>query len=395
MDAPPPLPGEGSGHGRHPEQPERQSYYEQQSVDTRPCPSCGGQFVFNIEAQRLVCPHCGTSEDIVHGAEAAVVEQQFRPDVQGLAGAMSPRMQSAMEGEKEVVCQNCGGHTTFTGTLTATRCPYCATPIQRTDVHDAPERIAVDGVLPFAVSQDHGSDIVKAWIAKRWFAPNEFKKYSRAGSFQSVYAAYFTFDADATTDYRGQRGDNYTRTVRDGDKTRTVTEIRWRSASGRVFDSFDDLTVLANTGFEDRLVKRLEPWPTTNQLQPFHRDYLAGHLARTYDRGIDHCFADARHEMDDTIDHTIRRDIGGDHQRIHHKRTHLANVTYKHVLLPIWLLTVIYADKPLQVFINGATGEVHGERPWSIPKIIAAVVAALIVLALAIYLYSVFGGGSE
>jgi hypothetical protein len=98
--------------------------------------------------------------------------------------------------------------------------------------------------------------------------------------------------------------------------------------------------------------------------------------------------------MDQTIDGTVRRDIGGDHQRIDQKQTHLASVSYKHVLLPIWLLTVIYANKPLQVFINGVTGEVHGERPWSIPKIIAAVVAALLVIALVVFLYSTFGSDS-
>ena len=48
-------------------------------------------------------------------------------------------------------------------------------------------------------------------------------------------------------------------------------------------------------------------------------------------------------------------------------------MTYKHLLLPIWLLTVIYEQKPFQVYINGVTGEVHGARPYSKVKILAAV----------------------
>ena len=58
------------------------------------------------------------------------------------------------------------------------------------------------------------------------------------------------------------------------------------------------------------------------------------------------------------------------------------------LLLPIWLLTVIYEGKPFQVFINGVTGEVQGQRPWSKVKIAAAVVAGLVVAMIALYLYS-------
>ncbi len=319
-------------------------------------------------------------------ADGAAVEENSWQSLQ--MNMMSGRAMSHAEGEKEVICQNCGGHTTFVGTMTATRCPYCATPIQRTDIHEAPDRLNVDGVLPFAVTDDSAEDIVKRWINKRWFAPTEFKKYSTAGSFESVYAAYFTYDAQATTDYRGQRGTRHTRTVGHGDNKRTETYTTWRGVSGRVFDSFDDITILANTGFTTKYVDKLDPWPT-QQLQPYNPDFIAGHLCRTYDREVQTCFQDARQIMDYQIDSTIRRDIGGDEQRIDQKQTHLANVTYKHVLLPIWLLTVIYAGQPWQVFINGATGEIHGERPWSKVKIISAIVAVILVIVLLVVLRNV------
>ncbi|MGH1505451.1 MAG: hypothetical protein ACRBI6_18005 [Acidimicrobiales bacterium] len=357
-----------------------ESYYEQEDVGDRPCSACGGTLVFDIPTQGLKCTHCGNAEEIVHAAGAAVEEQAIKRAMAAAHG-MGDRL-AHYEGEKEIICQNCGGHTTFTGTFTSTRCPYCATPLQRTDVHEAPDRLAVDGVLPFQVSDDQAKEILEKWINGRWFAPNEFKKYSSHGSFSSVYAAYFTFDAEATTDYKGQRGTNHTRTVGHGDNKRTVTEIRWRPASGRVFNAFDDITVQGNTGLEKRFIEKLEPWPTTNALQPFSLDYLAGHVSRTYDRNIEECFVEAQDKMQPQIDSSIRRDIGGDHQRINSKKTYLASVTYKHVLLPVWLLTVIYDNQPWQVFINGATGEIHGERPWSKVKIIATVIAVLIVIGI-------------
>ena len=115
---------------------------------------------------------------------------------------------------------------------------------------------------------------------------------------------------------------------------------------------------------------------------------MAGHLCRTYDHDADGCFPEAKAEMDAAIENTIRADIGGDHQRISRAATRHDTLTFKHLLLPIWLLTVIYEGKPFQVFINGVTGEVQGQRPWSKVKIAAAVVAGVIVALIVLYLYS-------
>src|SRR5690606_12473938 len=176
-------------------------------------------------------------------------------------GALA-RIDQMLAGEEEVVCQNCGGPTTFTGSLTPNHCPYCLTPIQRDDVHEPPNRLPVDGVIPFAVDQKQAQDLINHWIKKRWFAPNEFKSYGRTGSFQSVYGAYFTYDAETLTHYRGERGDDYQVTVGDGDNKRTETRTRWYRVTGQVHNSFDDITVFANTGMDAKRVAKLEPWPT-------------------------------------------------------------------------------------------------------------------------------------
>ena len=293
--------------------------------------------------------------------------------------------------EKEIVCQSCGGHTTFVGTMTSTRCPYCATPIQRTDIHEAPDRLAVDGVLPFAVTDAAATDGLKSWIDKRWFAPSEFKQYSTTGSFESVYTAYFTYDAHATTQYEGERGVHRTETEGHGEDERTVTVTDWYRASGVVQNAFDDIVIAANTGFDSRRIAALEPWPTQN-VQPFSADYLAGHLCRTYDRNVEDCYGEAQQMMEAEIDRTVRQDIGGSEQRVHRKQTTMRNLTYKHVLLPVWLLTVIYDGKPLQVYMNGVTGEIHGERPWSKVKIIATIVAVIILIIAAVVAYNVLKG---
>ena len=90
---------------------------------------------------------------------------------------------------------------------------------------------------------------------------------------------------------------------------------------------------------------------------------------------------------------TVRRDIGGDQQRVHGKNTTWYDMTFKHVLLPIWLLAVIYGGKPFQVCINGFTGEVQGRRPYSTVKIALTITLVVVVLLLGLMAFLALKGG--
>ena len=368
-------------------EPERAAFQVTERTRTYPCRQCGDSLVFDIGLQKLACPSCGFSTDIDLGGLAAPEEHDLSETMSRLRALLASSQAPQATGEKEIVCQSCGGHTTFSGTLTAIRCPYCATPIQRDDIHDAPARLAVDGVIPFQVEKERARAQLEGWINGRWFAPTEFKKYNETGAFSSVYAAYFTYDAQTSTRYHGQRGDHYTVTVGSGENQRTETRTSWSNVSGTVADVFDDLTVLANDGFDHDRVKELEPWPTQSA-SPFSPQFVAGHFCRTYDHDAEASFGEAQQEIEAGIEDTIRGDIGGDEQRIDRQEVAWNRLTFKHILLPIWLLTVIYEQKPFQVFINGVTGEVQGQRPWSKVKIAAAIVAAIIVLIIVLVLYN-------
>ena len=362
---------------------------------TYPCDACGGELHFDIATQMLKCAHCGNTHALVENvgevvendlrATLRLVHEHKRTETSGAAQLLSEK--------KEIVCQNCGGHTTFSGSLTANMCPYCATPIQRDDIQTAPERLPIDAVLPFSVNEKQATSLIDEWINGRWFAPNEFKTYNRTGSFQSVYMAYFTYDADTITTYDGQKGVTRTRTVGSGDNQRTETYTQWYHVNGTVSNSFDDVPVLANTGFEKSRIDKLEPWPTADA-KPYSPEYVAGHLARTYDDDVEVCLAEATSTMEDGIRTTIKRDIGGNQQRIDRMDIGWRRMTYKHLLLPLWLLTVIYDQQPFQVYINGVTGEVHGARPYSKVKIAAAAIAATVLVIAIVVAIMVSRGGS-
>ena len=60
--------------------------------------------------------------------------------------------------------------------------------------------------------------------------------------------------------------------------------------------------------------------------------------------------------------------------------------TFKHVLVPIWLLSYNYGAKAYQVIVNGYTGQIAGNRPYSAWKIFFAVVAAIIAGLIVLFL---------
>lgn len=347
------------------------------------CPSCGGGFVFSGTAHALVCPNCGRQEP--------VAPNESKPEERDLEAALAdPDALIAAAGEagpeQELKCPNCAGLIGFTGTLTATRCPFCASPVQRSDVHAAPKRLPVDGVVPFGLDQPSAKGLVDTWIESRWFAPNAFKKYSSTGSFSAVYLPFFTFDAYTSTEYTGQRGDTRTRTVGSGENRRTETYTDWSYASGTVEAGFNDVAVGADGSLDSDRLRDLEPWPT-EQAFGFKPEYLAGAVSRTYDRTLPQCHGSAQGRMTEDIADAVKNDIGGDQQRIGSMDTTWSAQTYRHLLLPLFLLVVTFRQAPFQVFVNGVTGEVHGQRPYSWVKIAFASLLAAILVGLGVWLY--------
>jgi len=136
--------------------------------------------------------------------------------------------------------------------------------------------------------------------------------------------------------------------------------------------------VLASRSLPKRFTDGLEPWDLS-ALEPYAPQYLAGFRAEGYAVELDEGFTEAREIMDRAIARDVRFDIGGDRQRIHDIQTQISDVTFKHVLLPVWLAAYKYRGETYRFVVNGRTGRVQGERPWSAWKIALAVIAGLLV----------------
>jgi len=146
---------------------------------------------------------------------------------------------------------------------------------------------------------------------------------------------------------------------------------------------FDDIPVIASRSLPENYTQKLEPW-NLKDLVPYNDKYLSGFRSESYQVSIVEGLGIAKERMIPEIRSTVYKDIGGDEQRIYTMNTSYNNVTFKHILLPIWISTYRYKDKLYRFLINGQTGEVQGERPYSAVKILLAVLAAIAIIALVV-----------
>jgi DNA-directed RNA polymerase subunit RPC12/RpoP len=343
-----------------------------------PCAQCGAKLEVAPGTTALQCVYCG-AENTIAATQQGVVELDYRSYLERVSG------EANTADAQRVKCERCAAETTAPQEATAGVCPFCGASM--VFAGQSSRLIRPQGVLPFKVTRQRAFAEFRQWIRKLWFAPNDLKQYAAAESkLVGVYTPYWTYDSDTTTRYEGQRGEHYyeteryttTENGRSVSKTRQVQRTRWYPASGQVANRFDDVLVVASNSLPRAYADQLQPWDLDN-LVDYADEYLSGFRAESYQVSLADGFETAKDVMQETIDETIRRDIGGDEQRIHSRDTRYGAITFKHILLPVWLSAYRYRGRIFRILINARTGEIQGERPYSRWKIAGAI---LLVLAL-------------
>ncbi len=353
-----------------------------------PCANCGALQLYAPGTDLLRCPYC-RHETPIPDSDLVIEEYSFRDALRKLNKAR-PLEGAAANTTQIVNCEACGASFAFDQDVHSGLCPYCSTPVVLGTEH---KTFKPKSLLPFRITEEQAKQEFRRWLQRLWFAPGRLAKLARGDNrLNGVYVPYWTYDSDTDTRYRGERGkyyqvrERYTSYVKGRRvmRTRTVTKVRWTPVQGTVSRFFDDVLVGAARTLPRKITDRIAPWDLDGLL-PYQEEYLSGFASQIYQVELDEGFDRAREIMDQVIRSDVARDIGGDAQRIHALDTRHRDTKFKHLLLPVWSAGFHYRDKDYVFVVNGRTGKVAGERPYSGWKILftgllaAAMIAGILV----------------
>jgi LSD1 subclass zinc finger protein len=351
--------------------------------DALACENCGATLNYQPGTTNVACAYCGTQVKI--NTTAGVVETDLEEylakvweDDETLTVAV-------------VSCRSCGGRSTLPANVASDTCPFCASNlVVRDGTTSSIHRPQY--VLPFSFGPNLAQERFRIWLKKLWFAPGDLKKYADIdGKLNGMYLPYWTFDCTTDTSYSGMRGEYYYTTEtythhengRSETRTRQVRHTQWWPAEGRVRGKFDDLLIEGSLSLPKHKLRKLEPWDTKNVV-PYNDQYLAGFRTEVNVVNIKSAYSEAKGRMQPRVEAMVENDIGGDEQQISSMDTRYLDPSFKHVLMPVWISAYRYQNKAYQFIINARTGEVQGERPYSVLKIvffILGIIAFILFLA--------------
>lgn len=360
-------------------------------IKTFPCAGCGAKLSYSPGTRSLKCEFCGTANAIAED-DARIEELDLDTYLKALEGK-----QETFE-EEHVRCEKCGAEQNLGPNLFASQCAFCGAPIVSKGY--ANRRIKPKSIVPFQVDRRRAQEEFRRWVRGLWLAPGELKKYAQSDAgVTGMYIPFWTYDCRTSSDYRGERGEDYytNETVATRDSAgREVTRIErvkhtnWTPASGHVDCFHDDVLVMASQSLPRELRGATAEW-NLKGLVAYQPEFISGYRAEAYQIGLKEGFPMAKEQIDARVYGLVRTDIGGDQQRVENIATRYSEIKFKHVLLPVWMSAYRYRDKTFRFLVNGQTGEVAGESPLSWQKVTLIVIAVLIVA----FLVVVFGSSGS
>jgi DNA-directed RNA polymerase subunit RPC12/RpoP len=348
-----------------------------------PCKQCGANLEFRPGQVDLQCPYCG------HREHVPSTPQEIREyDLLSALNSM-PRTEGWGVERQSLHCENCGATTTFAPGQVAGKCAFCGSG-QVTEKGSAGNVIRPETLIPFLVTREHATQLFRKWLGSGWFRPNALKTTGELTKLQGAYLPYWTFDALASASWAAEAGFHYyvTETYEEEDengnvvtRTREVQHTRWEPAWGTRQDFFDDELVCASTGLPPNLLFGIAPF-SMEQLAAYDPSFLAGFVAEEYQIDLRGGWDKAEDSINGKVYSLCAGDVPGDTYRNLHVDTAFSQMTFKHLLLPVWIAAYHFNNQSYRFLVNGQTGRTAGEAPVSWWKVIGAVLVAVVIIVI-------------
>lgn len=355
------------------------------ALEKFPCAACGAQAEWNPARHLLVCTFCGTSAPFHIAPDGSIIELDLAKALRETPDAD----RGWLTAKRTVRCQSCKAVSVFDPGRVGQNCDFCGSPTL-VDYEEIKAPIRPQSLLPFKVTEPHVREQIRRWYASKWLAPNSLERMALVDRIRGVYIPYWTFDAHVVCPWQAEAGHYYytTETYRDNQgrqQTRQVRHVRWEPASGEVRHFFDDEPVPGTHGISHQLLAQVQPFPTA-ELVPYDTAFLSGFVVEHYQLVLVDASQHSEASMTSQLHEMCAAEVPGDTHRNLTIQPAFGARTFKHILVPVWLLSYTYGNRVWQVVVNGYTGRMAGEYPKSPWKIALLVIVAIIMVLVLISL---------
>lgn len=333
------------------------------------CQGCGGGLTCDIFAGKIACEHCGTVEAVPPAGGGIALGEE---PVERLLELEQAEPLAKPEGMRVISCRSCGAEASVPAQLRVVDCAFCAS----TAVHEEAgggRWFRPAALLPFQVRPEEAQRKLKAWARQLRWRPDRVQRLDRPEELTAMYLPFWTFDAWANAEFEGWRSGTVSA---DGESHSGRVAV-----DGRRRAQYVDLLVCASQGVPLECVRGIEPFSTLNELIAYDPRLLAGGSAELSSVGVAEAWRRAEEHLC-----TVEYDKACSDVRLAKDESVHLNIRYKFedrrgkpVLLPVYVASYRYAGKTYRVLVNGETGRVEGQAPYSWWKLAAL---ALVVLPL-------------
>ncbi|MEW6242234.1 MAG: hypothetical protein AB1564_15635 [Chloroflexota bacterium] len=305
------------------------------SADRFTCPSCGGRMVFAPDGQSLICEFCANHQNLKNGKTAA--EQDF---ILTMATAKGHRKPVAMQ---VLHCSGCGAEYVLGPQTLSLTCAFCGSNLV-VKVAETRQLVPPGAVLPFALDEEAAARRFDEWTRKLRFRSTE-----TTGKPRGLYFPAWTFDIFGQVPWKAVvvKGRNQYETV-----------------EGMGAAAYNDLLVPAARN-RSPLLDALLPTFDLSEAKAYDPRYLASFPAKLYDIAMSDASLDARAEAARRAPRDVREQMGLDPflsvENVSVSSAQLSVVSFKLLLVPLWIGGARRDDKEYSLLINGQNGKAVSE----------------------------------
>lgn len=334
---------------------------------TYKCPSCGAPLIYQGDQEVLKCNNCGNSFEGETVRKVAEIDQQ---DAQAPDDQWDMQEKSFTRDEadrtKTYSCSSCGAQLMTDANTVATNCAFCGSPSIIPAQFIPGTR--PDIIIPFKVQKSAAEEKFYSYFKGKKMIPNLFlKEKNRIEEIRQFYVPYwlFTCTADGRMTFDATR----VSTSRQGQYMVTRTRHFLVRRAGTL--DFKDLPIDASKQVNNDITETLEPFDPAAAL-PFSPETLSGAMADRADVSPDECKQRANQRISNTVSSTLRATVQGYNAVITRSASiNVGDGSSYPALFPIWIITTKKEDRLYTFAINGQTGELTCNIPYSKAKFLS------------------------